>query len=261
MFEIFGTTLYAGAPYWALALLAVAYCGGFIIRGAFGFGSNLPIIIATTWLIGAHHAIILVILTATFAQAHLFPQGVRQADWRLVTGLLVGIYIGIGVGTYVFVSLDSATLAPILGGLVIIIVAMDRFNAIQKLGTIVDLRGRPTVAGLSLVSGFVGTVSGGGGIYFLAPFLKHMCPEPIGFRATGLTLSGFFMFGRTAFIAIAGLINLTAVLEALLLMPIVILGGWIGGRWAKNVNPTRFFQGLSIMLLVGAVMLITKSLL
>lgn len=242
-------------------MTVAAYFAGFLIRGAFGFGSNLPIIIATTWLLGPHHAIVLVVLVATMAQAHLFPQGVRRADWGLVVNLILGVCVGVGIGTYVFVSLDPSTLAPILGALVVAIVAMDRFQAIQRLGRLVDLNGRPTASSLSVVSGFVGTVSGGGGIYFLAPFLRHMCPTPVGFRSTSLALSGLFMFARAGFIALAGMIDATSAVEALLLMPAALLGGWAGGRWFHRADPDRFFRGLSLMLLAGALLLIAKSLL
>lgn len=241
-------------------MLAAAYFLGFLIRGAFGFGSNLPIVVATAWLLGPHHAIVLVILTATLAQAHLFPQSFGKADWRLIGALVVGIYAGIAVGTYVFVALAPETLAPTLGALVIVIVAMDRFDAIGRLGRRVDLARRPAVAALSVVSGFVGTVSGGGGIYFLAPFLKHMLPRPDIFRATSLGLSGVFIFGRVVLIAVAGLIDLTTIVEAVLLMPVVILGGWTGGRWFRRADAGLFFRALSLMLLVGAALLIGRSL-
>lgn len=258
---VLGVTPFADIPLWMLAAVAAAHFCGFLIRGAFGFGSNLPIIIATTWLLGPHHAILLVIMTATMAQAHLFPQSFGHANWRLAATLTLGVYIGIGIGTYVFVSLDADSLAPILGALIMTVVLMDRFDAIPRLAHIIDLRAKPLVAVLSLISGFVGTVSGGGGIYFLAPFLRHMCPEPVTFRATNIALSGIFMFGRAGFVALAGLVDLTVIVEGLLLMPVVILGNIIGGRWFRSADPAGFFQALSFMLLAGAALLVARSIL
>lgn len=257
---ILGVTPFADIPYWVLAAVVAAHFGGFMIRGAFGFGSNLPIIIATTWLLGPHHAILLVIMTASMAQVHLFPQCFGKANWRLVAALTLGVYVGIGIGTYVFVSLEPDALAPILGALIMTVVLMDRFNAIPRLARVIDLRAKPLVAVLSLVSGFVGTVSGGGGIYFLAPFLRHMCPEPVHFRGTNIALSGIFMFGRAGFVALAGLVDLTVIVEGLLLMPVVILGNIIGGHWFKSADTDRFFKMLSFMLLAGAAMLVARGL-
>ena len=258
-FDIFGVQPFAGTPFWVVGLTALAHFAGFVIRGAFGFGSNLPIIILTALLLGPHHAIVLVVLTATFSQIHLFPQGVRGADWRLVGALVTGVYVGIAIGTWVFVSLSADALAPVLGALVVGIVLMDRFDVIRRIGSVIDLKAWTTVAPLSVVSGFVGTASGGGGIYFLAPFLKHVLPEPVRFRCTNLVLSGVFMFGRAGFFLIAGMLDWRTTVEALLLMPAVFLGGVVGSRWAKAVAPEAFFRGLSMMLLIGAALLAGKS--
>lgn len=260
MLSVLGVTPFGELAPWAVLCVALAHFAGFLIRGAFGFGSNLPIILATTWLLGPHHAIVLVVLTATMAQAQLFPQGVRRADWRLVAGLVVGVYVGIGVGTYVFVKLPADVLAPLLGFLVIGIVCMDRFRLFERLGRIVNLRARPTVGALATASGFVGTVSGGGGIYFLAPFLKHMCPDPVVFRSTSLVFSGIFMAGRAAFLALAGFIDLTTLIEAVCLLPAAFLGGWAGRRWFDRADAARFFGALSLMLLFGAALLVLKAL-
>lgn len=253
--------LFEGLGAGAVALVAAAYFGGFLIRGAFGFGSNLPIVVMTAWLLGPHHAIVLVIITGVFAQAHLFPQCFGSANWRLVAMLTGGVYLGIAVGTYAFVSLTSETLAPILGAVVILIVAMDRFDAIGRLGRRIDLAAKPVVAPLSVASGLIGTVAGGGGIYFLAPFLRHMSPDAAIFRATNLALSGIFIFGRLGMIAVAGFVDRAAVLEAVALMPMAFLGSWAGGRWFHRVDAAHFFRALSLMLLLGAALLIGRSVL
>ena len=258
-FESLTVQPFADTENWALALTLAAYFLGFLVRGAFGFGSNLPIIILTAWLLGPHHAVILVVLTGMMAQLYLFPQRCRTANWPLALKLTIGIYLGIALGTYAFVTLDPKVFAPVLGTLVIILVAMDRLNAIQHLSKFIDLTSRPVTLALSVTGGFVGTVSGGGGIYFLAPFLRHMCPTPIGFRSTNLVISGIFLAGRTIFIAIAGLIDLTSTIEALLLMPVAFAGGWAGGRWFSRLNSDKFFRLLSFLLVAGALSLIFRN--
>ncbi len=92
---------------WLIGAVALAHFAGFFIRGAFGFGSNMPIVLATTWLLSPHHAIILVMLTATAAQVHLMPQGVRAADWRVVWTVTPGLALGIVVGTWLFAELEA----------------------------------------------------------------------------------------------------------------------------------------------------------
>ena len=51
----------------AIALVHVAYLAGFAIRGSFGFGSNLPAVLVTAWVLGPHHAVLLAALVAMVA--------------------------------------------------------------------------------------------------------------------------------------------------------------------------------------------------
>jgi hypothetical protein len=34
--------LFHDVPFWAIGCLVMAYCFGFVVRGALGFGSNIP---------------------------------------------------------------------------------------------------------------------------------------------------------------------------------------------------------------------------
>ena len=65
---------FEGVPAWAIACVIASYFFGFFVRGAFGFGSNMPIVLLTTWLLGPHHAILLTAVAALAAQLHLLPQ-------------------------------------------------------------------------------------------------------------------------------------------------------------------------------------------
>ena len=61
-------TPFVGISWWAIAGVFAAHGFGCFIRGAFGFGSNMPIVIITTFLLGPHHAILLALLTTIVAQ-------------------------------------------------------------------------------------------------------------------------------------------------------------------------------------------------
>lgn len=258
---ILGVEPFAGLSPWVVAGVLACHFGGFFIRGAFGFGSNMPIVLLTAWLLGPHHAIVLVVLAATAAQVHLFPQGVKGADWSLVGALIAGVTAGVGFGTWVFDSLPADWLTLILGALVGTIVLMDRLRVVERLSRHVNLRSPAAYVPLSLVSGTVGTVSGGGGIYFLVGFLKFMCPTPGLFRSTNLVLSGLFMAARIFFIALAGYITATAVVEAALLLPVVFLGTWAGSAFFRGASTERFYALLQAVLLLAAAMLVVKGLL
>ena len=164
-----------GIGFAAFAFILAVHFAGFYIRGALGFGSNMPIVLLTAWVLGPHQAILLVALTSGLAQIHLLPQGFRHTDWSIARILAFGMMAGIGFGVWVFAGIEADWLVMLLGALIIGILLMDRFWLIERLQTFIDLRS-PILAGvLATISGTVGTISGGGGLYFCCLFEAGLC--------------------------------------------------------------------------------------
>lgn len=254
-----GMTPFAGIS--ALGILAVAavHFFGCFIRGAFGFGSNMPIVLLSTWILGPHHAILLAVMSTLVAQAHLLPQGMRSADWPVAKPLIAGLLIGIVGGTWMFTRIAPDWLTLILGALIGALVAMDRLKALERLSTVVDVRSRPITTGLAITSATVGTVSGGGALYFLVTYLKLACRTPAELRGTNVMLSTVFTVGRTASLAVAGMITPTLLVEGVLIAPIVLAGSWIGSRAFHRASADRFYLGIQILLLLAAGALIVRG--
>ena len=51
-----GLELFQGIEWWVLLALAATHALGCFIRGAFGFGSNVPIVVISAFLLPPHHA-------------------------------------------------------------------------------------------------------------------------------------------------------------------------------------------------------------
>lgn len=219
----------------------------------------MPIVLLTTWVLSPHHAVLLAMLASTVAQIHLFPQGFDTADWQVARPVAVGQLVGIGIGTWVFTRLRADWLTLILGLLICLIVLMDRFKLLERLERAVDLRARSVTSLLSVTSGVVGTVSGGGGMYFLITYLKLACPTPKAFRGTNLVLSGFFLAGRVIFIGVSGLMSLKLLVETTLLVPVIFLGTWAGTRFFRTSSAERFYTTLQIVLIWAAIALMGKG--
>ena len=116
MITLGGVTAFETLGAAAVALVLVAHFVGFYIRGALGFGSNMPIVLLTTWVLGPHHAILLVALTSGIAQVHLLPQGFRDTDWHVARMLALGMMVGITLGIWVFAGIEADWLVLLLGG-------------------------------------------------------------------------------------------------------------------------------------------------
>jgi uncharacterized membrane protein YfcA len=67
------------------------------------------------------------------------------------------------------------------------------------------------------------------------------------------------MTGRMLFFLIAGLVTLKMVVEALVLMPAIFLGTWMGTRFFQTASPERFWAALQALLACGAVVLVGKG--
>ena len=250
---------FVGIPIWAIICVFLAHFLGFFIRGAFGFGSNMPIVLLTAWLLEPHHAILLVVFTAATAQIHLFPQGFGTADWKVTKPLIIGMFLGTALGTWLFTILAAEWLLLLMGILITLVVAMDRFRLLGWMTQFVDLRARIITSSLALFSGTVGTVSGGGGLYFLVVYLKLACRTAESLRGTNLILSGFFILSRVLLLLPTGLITLQLLVEAALLLPAVFLGTWAGTRMFHKMQPRSFFDALQLLLLLAAIALMVRG--
>ena len=254
-----GITPFENLTVGAIFLVALAHCGGCFIRGAFGFGSNMPIIVATTFIIGPHHAVLLALMTTIIAQAHLLPSGFRTADWKVTTPLILGMVVGTLFGTWVFTRLSGLALEIILGTLIVVIILMDTFKLVEKLIVNLDIRSRMITAGFSFFGGTIGGLSGAGAFYFLVVYLKHACPSPGALRGTNVMLSSITMFMRATALTMAGLITPTLITEGLFLGLPILFSTWLGAHAFKLATNRRFFFFLQVLLLAGAAALVLKG--
>jgi len=253
-------SLFPGVSSWAIGVIAISYFIGFFVRGAFGFGSNIPIVLLTTPILGPHHAIVLTAVTSFIAQIDLLPQGMRAADRQVSKPLIVGMLAGTAIGTWLLTLWRAEWLEITMGVLIMAIVGMERFRFLEHLSVRFDLRSRRITSTLAVTAGTVGTLSGGGGIYLLVPYLRLACHTTESFRGTNLILSGFFLIGRALFFVIAGLVTLNIAVEALLLIPPIFLGTFVGTRFFRTASPERFWAALQGLLMCGALVLVGKGL-
>lgn len=253
-----GVAPFAGLEWWIVAAVAAIHMFGSFVRGAFGFGSNLPVVLLTTFLLGPHHAIVLALMTTIVAQTQMVPQGLRTADWPVLRTVFVGIVAGTALGTWIFTVLQPETLSLTLGFLIALVVIFDTFKLVEKLTRRVDMRGWPMTTGFSMVGGTLGGISGGGAFYFLVVFLKHACATPTALRGTNLLLSAITMVTRLVGLIVAGMITPTVVTEGALLIPFVVFGTWAGSRAFRRSTPAMFYTTLQILLMAGAIALIFK---
>lgn len=253
--------LLAGAPFHDVSLgivlsIAAIYFIAFLARGALGFGAVAPAVVITSLLIPPHHAVLLALVTATLPQLQMMPEGVRYGDWHIARPVLLAITIAIPAGVWVFANLSSDWFTLVLGGIIAVLILLDLTKALERLLAGVDLRSIRTAFGLSMATGFLNGLAGSGGVVTLVLYLKHACRDHISLRATLILLGTTMLLWRLVVTIAAGLVTMKLVAEAILLVPAVYGGVWMGRRYFRTVSPARYHRLLQFIILLSAIVLL-----
>ena len=255
-----GIDPFAGLSGPVIAAVFVIYLMAFTLRGAIGFGSVTPTVLLTSWVLEPHHAVLLALVTTVAAQGQLLPEGFRNGDWKIARPIMAAICISIVVGIFFFMRLDANWLTLIIGVVMCWTVFMEYRKLLERLGKYIDMRAPRTAFALASISGLIAGTVGAGGMLFLVVYLKLACDTAQKLRATALLIGGLYMIWRFIVAWAAGLISSNLILETILLLPVIYLGGWLGIRYFRSLTDERFFRLFQVILMVLAVGLVAKGL-
>lgn len=256
LLQTYDAVPFAGMSFWTVAAVFGVYVFSFFVRGAAGFGSAMPAVLLTSWLLPAHHAVILALLAGLVSQGQFFLQGVRDADWSVARSVILALMISITLGILLFERLDGDWLLFLLGLLCLVLVSAGKPPMVDKFVAMWGTRASIVAGG---ISGFVGTVIGAGGMYLLVVYLRHVCTQANSLRATNIVVSAVFLAWRAFVAGLAGLITLQILVEVAFLIPAIIFGGWLGSRWFRSLDPAKFGRFLQALLLVASLGLVVRG--
>ena len=223
------------------------WCVRLWVEPAVGFGKRVG---ATA------HAVLLITVVAGTMQIQLLPQGVPPAYSRVVP---VGD-IGGAFGVWLLTFLKGDWLLVVLAIVVFSLVLMDVYRIMERVGRRINIKSPRITSGAAVVSSTVGTLSGGGAIYLLVPFLKAAATSPLDFRSSNIMIAGISMLIRLLMLSTTGLITFELIVDAVALMPAVFLGVAGGTRFFKASAPEQFFKALQWVMLIAASLLLIKGL-
>ena len=243
----------------SVSILFVIYFLAFFIRGVLGFGSAMPAVLGSVWVLPPHDAVLLALLTSVFAQIQLLPQGFHDAKWSVVRPILAGMVISTVIGVWIFVSLSQAWLTIVLGLVLGAAVLSDMMRLAERLASGLRFNSAIVAFSLATIAGLISGVVGAGSQYFLSFYIRWVVPVPREFRATNIIISGTMNLWRAVVVFFAALLTLKLTIEALLVMPAVFAGVWGGRELAGRLSPARYFGLYRGLLLTAAVALIWKG--
>jgi uncharacterized membrane protein YfcA len=240
----------------SLKTLAVVWLGGFlggIATGAAGFAYG--IVATSIWLhaISPLHAAMLVVSGGLIMQSGLVYKMRRTLNWPRLAPFLIAGLVGIPVGVALVVKGDAATIR--------FCVAV--FLVIYGLYALLTPR-LPHVSGggkaADAVVGFFGGVLGGlGGFSGVLPAIWTQLrgwPKDV---ARGI-YQPFILVAHVTALLLIGVVALdrVGVLLFFLVVPAILLGGWVGWLIYGKLDERRFQQMFAGLLVVSGLLLLIR---
>ena len=235
-----------------LIIAAGAVFLAFLVRGALGFGSGL---VAVPLLVLMFPLTLVVPVVSVLEYLASATHGVVHRS-AIVRGDLLALLpfsvAGLLAALYLFETVEPGNLTKALGVFILLYAAWS-FLAVQPRKRHSRLWGIP----LGLLAGLVGTLFGTGGPFYVIYFkLRHL--DKTQFRATFATVFLIEGLARLVGYALAGLLDRDSLILAVVGVPMLALGLYVGGHIHHRLSQTAFQRGVSVLLVVAGGSLLFK---
>ena len=233
---------------YAAVVLFVAY----FVRGVAGFGSGLISVPLLALRFPVTVVVPLVVFLDYIGSASQGLSNWKHIAWREQLPLIPFTLLGVGAGLILLQAMAAPLIAKTLGVFVIV-------YAVYQLSPLPVLKGSRLLVGpFGLLGGFVGTLFGTGGPFYVIYFGLRQMPRDI-FRATFAL--NFLIDGAIRLTAYAsvGFFHRQVLLSLLASLPIVAAALFLGGRIQTGFSQTVFKRCISVLLLVSGIALVIKN--
>ncbi len=227
---------------------------GYTIFGATGFGSSIISVPGLAHFFPLAFTVPLVTTTDAFAAVSTAVRLRRLVAWREVARLLPAMLIGIALGATLLLNLprDPALLA------------LGVFAASYGIYVLAGPRKLTRAPGwlvwpVGVIGGMFSALFGTGGPIYIV-FLSARIDDKSVLRATSSLVVVVSVWIRLAlFIASGLLLNTTLIVMALMLLPVMALGLWIGNRLHHALSRGGVLRLIAGLLMINGVALIVRA--
>jgi hypothetical protein len=239
-----------------LILLYAVACifGAAVVRGYSGFGFSLLAIISLSLLLPPTEIVPAIFIMEVAASLHLLPSVWRDIHWRALLWLTVGCLVGTPFGVYALAHVPPAPMTLALAVFVLIAaILLARGYALKSLPGPAVTFATGTASGL-----FNGSFGIGG-----PPVILFFFSSPVGATAGRASMIAFFLITDVTGLAWqgwSGLLSITTLWRALLFLPALTGGLWLGNRGFMNADPVDFRRWVLRLLMLLAVLAGAKAL-
>jgi uncharacterized membrane protein YfcA len=224
-----------------------------IVRGYTGFGFSLLVITALSLLMPTATIIPSMFMLEIAASLHLLPAIWKDIHWRSLAPLIIGCAIGTPIGVWLLANVAAPPMQVALAFFVLTAVCFLWWGFALKV-----MPGTVASSAVGAASGLANGAFGIGG----PPAILFYFASPAGNVAGRASLIAYFLMTDViglAFLSREGLITWPTFYMALIFLPSLILGNWIGARGFMRADPATFRKGVLVLLAVLAVLSAAKG--
>jgi uncharacterized membrane protein YfcA len=224
-----------------------------VVRGYSGFGFSLLAVTSLSLLLPPAEIVPSIFIMEVAASLHLLPGVWRDIHWRALLWLSLGCLVGTPVGVYALAHVSPAPMTLALAVFVLIAaILLARGYALKSLPGPAVSFATGTSSGL-----FNGSFGIGG-----PPVILFFFSSPAGATAGRASMIAFFLITDVMGLAWqgwSGLISVTTLWRALVFLPALTGGIWLGNRGFVTADPVDFRRWVLRLLMLLAVMAGAKA--
>lgn len=224
-----------------------------IVRGYSGFGFSLLAVTSLSLMFTPAEVVPSIFLMEVAASLHLLPGIWKDIHWRSIGTLLAGCVIGTPAGVWALAHVPAAPMLVALGVFVLISAVL-----LWRGFALTTMPRPPATVATGAISGlFNGAFSTGG-----PPVILFYFASPAGVAAGRASLIAYFLgtdMMALPMLAQQGLVTREAILRALLFLPALAAGVWLGARSFKSADPKLFKKYVLVLLGILAVSILVKG--
>jgi len=223
--------------------LTVVFAAG-VVRGFSGFGAGLIMVPSLSLIFGPAVAVPAVVLIEVAGSAQLVPGALRHVRWRAIAPLALAAAVTIPLGGTLLASLDATLMRRSISAVVLIFAvalwAGWRYRSEPKM---------PLTLATGGASGLLTGAAGIGG----PPVILFFLSGPHGAPDTRANLICYFAFTQLIALgsyAVYGLLDVSVLIYAVILVPAFLIAAWVGTRLFGRVDEI-WFRRATLLFLVG----------
>jgi uncharacterized membrane protein YfcA len=224
-----------------------------IVRGYSGFGFSLLAISALSLVYAPSEIVPSIFLLEVAASLHLLPGVWKDIHWRSLLPLIIGCLVATPFGVWLLANIPPATMQIGIGIFVLVAVSLMWFGYALK-----SIPGPFAATLVGAASGLANGATGIGG----PPVILFYFSTPAGQIAGRASVIAFFL--ATDLIGLANqsrydLVTMDSGIRALLFLPVLVAGIWLGSRSFKSANPEQFRRWVIVIMAVLGALVLAKG--